>query len=123
MGGHRLSGTHWTNLIGGVIANSKDEIELGRVRFREFLPTFAAKTTHWNVGDFKLPQSLWAHSARRVTARTVRGKLRATLEVHDPLSHDRTRRVTRTQEQHVVMWLHDFRSVATGRSAAGFCCR
>lgn len=88
MGGHRLSGPHWANLIGGVIANGKDEIKFGCVGFRKFLPTLAAIATRWKVGVFKLPQCLLAYPSCRMTASAVSGELRVSLEVHDPLSHD-----------------------------------
>jgi len=106
MGGHRLTGPYWANFIGSVVANGEQEIELWGIGFREFVPTFAAIAARWNVRDLKLAQCFGAHFSCRVTASAISGELWASLEVHDPLSHDRTRRVPRTEEQDVVMGVH-----------------
>src|SRR3974390_3535852 len=96
---HRLPRPYRTDFFRSVVTDSENEIELRRVRFREFVPTLASKAAYRDVREFKLVQCLRAHFSRRIASSTISSELRASLEVHDPLSHDRPRRVARTEEQ------------------------
>ncbi len=103
---NRLSGPDWANFVCCVVTNRENKVQLRGVRFREFVPTFAAKPICRNVCDLKLSQCFWSDLSCRMASSTVSRELGSPLEVHDPLSHDRPRRVACTQKQHVEMWFH-----------------
>src|SRR5579863_6079262 len=90
---HRLPGPHRANLIGSIVTDGENEIELRSLWLREFIPTLASKTASRNVCDLKLAQRLRTHLAGWMAPRTISRELRSPLKVHDPVSHDRPRRV------------------------------
>src|SRR5919201_1466813 len=94
--GHRLTRPNGANLFGGVVANGKNEIELGRAWFRELVPAFALKAVRRDMGGFELIQCLPTHCSGRVTARAKGGEIRPALLIHDCLRHDGAGRVSRT---------------------------
>lgn len=55
---HRLPRPHGANLIGSIVTDGENEIELRSVWLREFIPTLAPKAASRNVCDLKLAQRL-----------------------------------------------------------------
>src|SRR5688572_2079961 len=66
MRGHRLTGPYRAGLARGVVANGKDEVELGRPRLRKLIPTLAAHAVrgHFHVLEElecnRVDLTLWA---------------------------------------------------------------
>src|SRR3984893_19536844 len=92
--------------FGGVFANREDKLHLGSAGPREFIPALAAQADCGNPRQFKLLQRFGMHRPRGMTSRAVGGEDRLSFVVEDCFGHDGTRRVTRTQEQNVVVSFH-----------------
>jgi hypothetical protein len=55
MCGYRVTGPNRANLFGGVVADGKNEIELGSIFARKLVPALASEATGRKTGSFQLP--------------------------------------------------------------------
>src|ERR1039458_8584492 len=78
MCGHGLSRPDWANLFGRFIADRKDEIQLRRIRSREFFPGLTPKIRRVKPRNFYLFDSLGPHHTRWMASRAIRRKVFAT---------------------------------------------
>ena len=94
------------DFLGSVVANREDELHLGSAGTREFIPALAAQADCGNARQFKLLQRFGMHRPRGMTFCAVGGEDRLSFVLEDRFGQDGTRRVTRAQEQNVVVSFH-----------------
>ena len=100
--GHWVTGPDGADFFRCVVTDGKDEIELGRIGLREFVPTLALKAFGGYIGAFELRQSFAPHCARRMAPSTVSGEVRLAFVVENSLGHDGTGGIARAEKEHIV---------------------
>ena len=103
---HGLARPERADFLGGVVAYREHEVHLRRARLRELVPAFAARVGSRKVRRLQFTQRLRPHLARRMTARAVGLEARLAPVIQDGFRHDRARRISRAQKQHVVDVFH-----------------
>src|SRR5579864_5751783 len=91
--GHGLARPYRTDLLGGVVADGENEVQLRRARLGKLAPIFTTQSIHRNSRRLQLAKRLRPYGSRRVTSGTIRGESWAAFEIQDGFSHDRPRRV------------------------------
>src|ERR1035437_1954800 len=116
--GHRLSRPQRAGFLGGVVANREDEVHRGSAGTPEFVPAFTAQAGGGDACHRKLLQRFGTNRPGRMTSSTVGGECRPSFVVEDRVGHDGARRVSRAQEQNVVMSFHGHGFGFTARTKA-----
>lgn len=100
---HRLARPYRTDFVGGVVADGKYKIQLGRVRRRKLIPALAAQPIDRQAGTPELFKRQRIGAAGGMAASTespelppIHGKA-----VKDGLAHDAARRVVRAEKQYI----------------------
>jgi hypothetical protein len=102
MRGYRATGTEGTDLLGGVVAYSENEMQLRCVLVGKFAPAFAAQAFCEQVCGFKLTQRFRPNQTRRLGSRTVGGERWPALRVQNGFGPDRPGRIACAQEENVI---------------------
>src|SRR5258708_18040410 len=103
---HRLTRPDGTDFVGRVVTDGKNEIHLGSVRLREFIPALAPQILRWNTRSFEAVDSLRPDCTRWMTSCAVGAKPGFAREVKNRLGHDRPCRVAGAEKENVVVILH-----------------
>src|ERR1700687_5717669 len=104
--GHGLSRPERAGFLGGVVANRENKMHLGSAGPPEFIPALTTQSACRDASHLKLLQSFGTNRPRGMTPGAVGREDRFFFVVEDRFRHDGTRRVSRAQEQNVVVSVH-----------------
>src|ERR1700692_1673897 len=99
---YRLSRPNGTHFACGVVTNGEDEIHLGRIAAREFVPALGAQTLCRKIQTLEQRQREWMDCAFGETAGGESPEASVAFMVQDRLGQNRTRRIARAEKKHVV---------------------
>src|SRR5439155_3995054 len=106
MCGHRLPRPYRADFFRRIVTDGKNEIELRRVRLGEFVPALAAQALGRKACSLEPAERLRPNFPRRMAAGAIRRESGFAFEVENGLGHDRSRRISRTEKQDVVVVFH-----------------
>src|SRR5580693_1131420 len=101
MRGHGLSGPHGADFAGGVVAHREHKIHLWRTGSGKFIPTLAAKIFHRHACQLDLFKRLGPDAPGGMTPRAISMEEWKSLPAENRFGHDRTRGISRAQEEDV----------------------
>lgn len=103
---YRLARPDRTGLFGRVITNGEDEVQLRCSRARKLSPVLASQGFDWHIRSLKQLERFGPHPACWVAPRAICGEGRRSLFIENGLGHNRTRGISSTKKQNVVVFRH-----------------
>ena len=103
MRGDGLAGPDGADFFGRVIADGKDEVEMGRAGLGKLVPGLAAQAFHAETGGGDLAQSFGANGSGGMTAGAVGGEGGRSFAVEDRFRQDGAGGVAGAEKQNIVV--------------------